>query len=239
MKKRLIALIGLMICLTSFAQVNVAARAGGGRHGHSHSGRNGHSHGDGLDIFQFVCIIGFIGLTTYGCSTLTKKRAKKKIYKSGLDYKLVEKEISDAYFAIQKAWAGGDMTPARKYMTQRLFEKHQKKLAKMAKANKKNICEDIQLISITPWTFRKNGAEKICVKIKGSMVDYIVRTPSKNSPNNFFAKAWIGIGKIAQNCSLTRYKPQSFQEYWTFIKNPQGHWELDRILSYSSTWSFQ
>ena len=233
MKKRLIALLIVLICLGSLAQFNVAARAGGGG-GHG-GGHGGHSHGGGsrslnpLEMLRNIGCLGCLGLATYGFSTISQKRAKRKIDASGLNYKRIVIEISDAYFAIQKAWAGGDMTPAKRYMTQRLFENHQKKLAKMANATKKNICEDIKLISITPWRFSKNGFEKICVKIEGSMIDYIVKTPRKDGSDGFLAKSWRGIRKMVENCSSKRYKSECFAEFWTFIKNSQGHWQLDRI----------
>lgn len=241
MKKRLIALLSLLICLGSLAQFNVFARAGGGGGhgggggggrggGHSHGRR--HSHGGGgrsLGPLETLCVLGCSGLVAYGVSTISKKRAKRKIDASGLNYKRIVIEISDAYFAIQKAWAGGDMTPARRYMTQRLFENHQKKLAKMAKSNKKNICEDIELLSVTPWRFSKNGFGKICVKIEGRMIDYIIRTPKKDGSDNFLSKSWRNVREMVGNCSSKRYKPECFAEFWTFIKNSQGHWQLDRI----------
>ena len=226
MKKRLIAFFSLLICLGSLAQFNVFARAGGG-HGGGHGGS-----GRSLNPFEILCMVGAFGLITYGVSVMSKKRAqsaKRKIDASDLNYKHIVIEISDAYFAIQKAWAGGDMTPAKRYMTQRLFENHQKKLAKMAKSNKKNVCEDIKLISVTPWRFSKNGFEKICVKIEGSMIDYIVKTPRKDGSDNFLSKSWIGLREMVGNYSSKRYKPECFAEFWTFIKNSQGHWQLDHI----------
>ena len=114
-------------------------------------------------------------------------------------------------------------------MTQRLFEDHQKKLGKMAKSNKKNICEDIQLLSITPVSFRPNELWQMRVKIKGSMIDYIVKMPKENASNNFFSKALRQTRQKIGNYLPSRYKSRAFEEYWTFIRNSQGIWQLDAI----------
>ena len=246
MKKKLISLLGLLLFSITLAQFNVDARAGGGGGGGGGGGYHRHrnerndpsdshdndnnSEDNSPNTYMYIALFVLAGPALKGFSIMRKQYLRKKLHTHGIDYIYMEKEITNAYFAIQKAWAQGDMTPAKSYMTQRLFENHQQKLEKMAKSNKKNICEDIQLLSITPISFNQNNElGRLRVKIKVSMIDYTIKIPKENASNNFLSKAWRQTRQKIGNFSSKKYKQKPFEEYWTFIKNSQGNWQLDAI----------
>lgn len=53
------------------------------------------------------------------------------------NYKTVEKQVIDAYYTIEEAWAEGNMKKAKKYMSKDLYENFQTKLGWMEINNQK------------------------------------------------------------------------------------------------------
>ena len=121
--------------------------------------------------------------------------------------------MADAYMAIQEAWANMDMTPAKRYMSDELFDNFQTQLNWTKYKNQKHIMENIQLLNALPVAVhddRDNSRDYVWFYIKGKMVDYTIDTNTQ----------LIVEGKTM---------PSSFVEYWQFIRK-DGRWVLNKIL---------
>ena len=92
-------------------------------------------------------------------------------------YDFVQNRVKEVYFAVQNAWAEGDMKKAEDMVTEALFRKYQKHLDAQKRDGEKNVMEDIVLKSAVPVyakDFTQNEHDYLWVKIEGSMVDYVI-----------------------------------------------------------------
>ena len=128
----------------------ISLRAGGGTSSSggssgTSSNRTTTSNGSGTTSNPFsriIDIIIFITIASIGSIVLyvkvLKSSFKSKKYMKLLDdkdiawkYKDIERQVINAYYIIQQAWADGNMSPAKDYMTNDLLENFQTKLKKI------------------------------------------------------------------------------------------------------------
>lgn len=130
------------------------------------------------------------------------------------NYKKVEKQVIEAYYTIEEAWAEGNMKKAKKYMSKDLYENFQTKLGWMEINNRKNILKKIKLLNVKPVSIHDDeddSKDLIWFYIKGKMIDYIINTKTQEKING----------------STT---PSSFVEFWKFTKTKNNRWVLSKIL---------
>lgn len=133
---------------------------------------------------------------------------------SAWKYKKIQKQVHDAYFLIQKSWSNMDMTPAKRVMSEDLYESFQTKLNWMSFKNQKNVLQKIKLIEAVPVSLyddENNTYDHVWFYITGSMVDYIIDTTTNMKIN----------GKTSS---------KKFSEYWQFTRKDNGIWVLNKIL---------
>ena len=210
-------------------------RAGGGSSGGGGGGGGGSSGGSSSShhsssgrpasplatLFQIITIpLVFFSSSIIFYIQLTKRSRKaKRLMKqmmqsdSAWKFKEISADVADAYMAIHEAWANMDMTPAKRYMSDELFDNFQTQLNWTKYKNKKHVMENIQLLKSLPVAVhddRDNSRDYVWFYIKGKMVDYTIDTNTQ----------LVVEGKTA---------PSSFVEYWQFIRK-DGRWVLNKIL---------
>ena len=237
--KRILSLLVLLGLVLLSCTPATLARAGGGSGsagkggGSSHSSRgssgrthHGHyygphhtPHGANHYSIQSIIMLSSSIISIVYIIVIFKKRhlikAKLKtrygMMKNKIDYKSLNLRVQEAYFAIQKSWANGEMTQASKFMVPELIESFNLKLKWLNFSNKRNIMKKIKLIDEYPISFDYKTKDKMWVYIKGKMVDYTI---------DFEKNEIISGANTAK----------SFVEYWLFIKNENDEWVLSKIL---------
>ena len=143
-----------------------------------------------------------------------KTMANADAIQTGSSYDFVQNRIKEVYFAVQKAWADGDMKKAEDMVTEALFRKYQKHLDAQKRDGEKNVMEDIVLKSATPVyakDFTQNEHDYLWVKIEGSMVDYVILEET---------------GYILEGTK----DDLPFCEYWRLTRRRDGNWVLAEIM---------
>lgn len=215
-------------CSAILLRAGGGGSSGGGSSGGGSSG-SGSSHysGTGRQSTLFESIIHFIMMPFVLFSSsilfyykLTKRsRKSKKLMKQMMQsdnawkFKDISAIVNKSYIAIQTAWTNMDMTPAKQYMSDELYESFQTKLNWMSCRNEKNILENIQLIQALPVAVHDDcddSRDYIWFYIKGKMVDYIIDTNTQLKVSGSTA-------------------PASFVEYWQFTRE-ENNWVLNKIL---------
>lgn len=147
-------------------------------------------------------------------SRLSKKLMKKlKASDDSFKYKDIKSSVKESFFAIQSARTNMDMTPAKYYLSDELFENMQSKLDWMSFRNELLVLKNISFLSVLPVAVHDEPGEDkdfIWFYIMGSMSDYIINTATqlKTSGDTI---------------------PAFFMEFWQF-KRKDGHWVLNKIL---------
>ncbi len=204
----------------------IPLRAGGGGGG---GGGGGHSHSSGSSrpptlfesiVEMIVFPFFFFSSTIFFYIQLTKRATKsKKLMKQMMKsdnawkYQDISTTVSDAYFAIQRAWADMNLPSAARYLSEELYDSFKIKLNWMAYRNEKNVLDKIRLVQALPVAVNDdpdNSRDYIWFYIKGRMVDYTINTETQM--------------KISGSTHST-----TFVEYWQFIRRGND-WVLHKIL---------
>ena len=220
---------------TFYSATIVPLRAGGGSSGGGGGGGGGGSSGgssshhsssgrpasplETLVHMITMPIILFASSIVFYIKLSKRSRKAKKLMKqmtqsdNAWKFKEVSADVADAYMAIQEAWANMDMTPAKRYMSDELFDKFQTQLNWTKYKNQKHVMKNIQLLKALPVAVhddRDNSRDYVWFYIKGKMIDYTIDTNTQ----------LVIEGTTA---------PASFVEYWQFIRK-DGRWVLHKIL---------
>ena len=189
---------------------------------HSTTGSRGYGGGVLSNILSAILmlILLFIGTIIFYFKVLRSSFHSKR-YMRILDnqdvtwnYKNVERQVIDAYYIIQEAWAEGNMDKAKVHMSKELYENFQAKLEWMEVKNRKNVLKKIRLVNLKPISIHDdldNHKDFIWFYIKGKMVDYIIDTQTNE--------------KLEGNDKAT-----SFVEFWKFTRTEEDRWVLSKIL---------
>lgn len=229
--KKIIKIL-LVILFVFLSTTTVYARAGGGSSGGSGGSSGGGSSSRGTSthhtnsnrqssLLERIISIGCIMLIGSAGIIIVKYRIKKagiktkhNFKKTSWDYKATRQRIIDSYYIIQESWQKGDMTEAKDYMDESLYENFKIKLNWLEVANKKNIMKKIKLLQAYPISLyddKDDSKDNMWVYIKGKMIDYTINTETNE----------IVDGNTRNN---------SFVEFWQFTKNEKNNWVLTKIL---------
>ena len=202
---------------------STGSSSSGSSSGHHTSGTR--SYGTGGVISNILSAILMVILLCIGtivlyCKVLRSSFNSKR-YMRMLDdkditwnYKNIERQVIDSYYAIQEAWAEGDMKNAKGYMTKELYENFQSKLEWMEVKKRKNVLEKIRLVNVKPVSVHDDSDDKkdlIWFYIKGKMVDYMINTET--------------LERVGGSMKAT-----SFVEFWKFTRTKDNRWVLSKIL---------
>ena len=217
-----------------FGTYIVSLRAGGGSSGggggggsSSSGGSSSHHSGnrrpasplETLVHFITMPIIFFASSIVFYIKLSKRSRKAKRLMKQMMQgdnawkYKEVSTDVEDAYTSIQGAWANMDMTPAKRYMSDELFDEFQTQLNWTKYKNQKHVMENIQLLKALPVAVhddRDNSRDYVWFYIKGKMIDYTIDTNTQ---------------LVVEGNTM----PASFVEYWQFVRK-DGRWVLNKIL---------
>lgn len=195
-----------MLC--SFPEMALARAGGGG----SRSG------GGWVNLFVWPVVLIYSALLTH---LVRKKSQESKALLSQLyaldsawDLNKIKARIEVAFFKIQEAWMQRDQDLASEYMSERLYQKHKVQTDQMIAENRKNILEGIDLIEaeiVQIADFKDDSRDSIWVYIKGSMIDYIVNSETR------------------EVISGDEVRDSTFKELWKLVKNADNNWVVDEI----------
>lgn len=199
---------------------------GGGGSGGSSGGGTHHYHSRPRSLLEqivsyiLMLISLFLSAIIFRLKLSKYARNSKKLMRmlnntdSAWKYKKVLSQVKQAFMSIQTSWSNLDMTPAKQYMTEELFESYQTKLAWMKIRKEKNILKHIKLIESVPvsvYDDKDDTKDFVWFYIRGRMVDYTINTETHE--------------KVKGNTF-----PENFAEYWKFTRNANGNWILAKIL---------
>lgn len=187
---------------------------------HYHSGNTGKTNPLATLLYMILFpLVVFSSSIVFYFQISKRSRKAKKLMKAmqksdqAWKFKDISASVEESYFAIQNAWADGDMTPAVPYMSADLLENFQIKLNWMKYKNQKNVMEKIRLIRALPVAVHDdadNSKDHVWFYIKGKMTDYILDTQTH----------LVVEGSTS---------PSSFVEFWKYIRK-DDRWVLDKIL---------
>lgn len=206
-------------------------RAGGGSSGGSHSssggsssrhyGSRGYSSPLSTIISAIVFMLIIFASTIILYFKVLRASFNSKRYLRLLDnkditwkYKTIEKRVIETFYIVEEAWTNNDISKAKDYMDNDLYENFKSKLEWMDINNRRNILKKIRLVNLKPvsvYDDKDDNKDLIWFYIKGKMIDYIVDTKTKS----------IVSGDT---------KNRSFVEFWKFVKNENNEWVLSEIL---------
>ena len=187
-----------------------------------------------MGSFSWLSVVFLQRALAYPRFKIHNKRTKRKLDRAGIDYVEVKEEITKAYLEIQRAISQGDVVPVKGYMVEKFFKKQQNKLFKLARSCKRNIRENVELSLVEPVYFSKKKLfEKICFRVEGSRINYVVKTPREQAANRFL-NAWSVVWEKVKGCLLENYlsgecEPRLFAEYLTFVRSDQDKWKLRSV----------
>jgi predicted lipid-binding transport protein (Tim44 family) len=122
--------------------------------------------------------------------------------------------VRTTYFAVQKAWSNLDMTPAKRYMSESLFDNFQTQLNWMKLKDQRNILKKVKLkeaIPVSLYDSEDDTQDLVWFYIKGRMIDYTIDTKTNMK---------IDGSSVAEG----------FCEYWQFVRREGNTWVLNRVL---------
>lgn len=208
-----ILLVGFVILL--LAPADLYARAGGGGGGGGGGGRGG-------GVIKLIALIIYLVYSGIVWAIIRRKESRAtllldQLARTDLTWgrAAIHDRIEKVYYLVQEAWARRDQSIARSAMSDRLFELHSEKSARMRADHRKNILNDVRLRKaeiVEAVDFRDDSLDRLWVVIHGSMIDYIVDD------------------RTDQVLEGNPEKNEAFKELWKFVRGPNG-WVLDEIDS--------
>lgn len=202
---------------------------GGSHHSSYHHYYHGSTSGNVRTVSSVIgSILFYVLFFGIGIFSIIKFRHKissaKKNSKKEMDilddkdnawkYSNIQVQVERAYYEIQNAWAKQDMSSARAYMDDYLYENFQSKLEWMKMKRQKNVLKNISLVKASPvsvYDDKDDSNDFVWYYICGSMVDYTIDLDSQ---------------KIIKG---NKFK-SSFTEYWKFVRKDNDKWVLAEIL---------
>ena len=196
----------------------------GGSPSGSHSGRGNHSTrpmsllGRILNymifgfLFFFSAIIFYVKVLR---ASINSRRLLKMIDDKDptWNYKIMEKQVIQAFYSIQESWTNMDMTSSKNYMDDDLYEQFQMKLEWMKMGDKQNVLKRIRLVDLKPISIHDDEEDErdlVWFYLKGKMVDYTIN---------------IGTNEKIEGSNYAK----SFVEFWKFVRK-EDRWVLAKIL---------
>ena len=122
--------------------------------------------------------------------------------------------VNEMFMAIQNAWMGKNMEPARRFLSDQQFDVLQNGVAEYVKNGTANKLDGMHINHMTPVEVTSSGGyDTVKVLINATSIDYTVdeRTGQIVNP------AELGDGKT----------PSTFEEYWTFVRKIGAQSKLD------------
>lgn len=240
MKKRSFIILLIFIFIIS-VPISVFARAGGGGSGGSGGGsggsggssssssssyynnsndRNRRSNplGSIIGTIVVISIIARNNITKRISVIINNRKARtvlRRLRNEGYqwNYNEIEKRVEVIFFKVQEAWTNNDMSIAREFVSDKIYELYNSKLQWMRINNKRNVLDKIRLLESKPVgvvSFINEENDFIWFYVRASLIDYTM-----NEMN----------GQVVEG-KTTRTR---FDEYWKFIWGENG-WVLDEIL---------
>ncbi len=215
--------------ITSLRAGGGSSGGGGGSSGGGSSSHTNHSNtanrGNNNPYSAILGLVGFVlvssGATLVYRFRLSKyARNTKKLMKllqkkdSAWKYKNIQRQVSKAYFVIQRAWTALDMSPAKLYMSEELYQSFETKISWIKYKNQRNVLKRIKLLDAAPVSLHddpEDTDDHVWFYIKGSMIDYTVDAET---------------GERLDGSPI----PESFVEYWQFKRTSDDRWVLNSIL---------
>lgn len=143
------------------------------------------------------------------------KELLKKIsmYDNTLEYKTLRERVAICFYIIQESWMKNEISRARNYMSEKLYNLYSNRINELRTSNRINIAEDIILVNTKPIEVNIGEADNndyIWMYVKGTRKSYQLDAETK-----FAIKETLNKG--------------TFKEYWKFIRGSEG-WILDETL---------
>ncbi len=118
--------------------------------------------------------------------------------------------VKDMFIKLQKEWSKGNLSPLRKYFTDRLYNHLEMELIDLMEKKQRNVIEDINIKNVEIIHREKENSHEVAIaEIDAEMVDYIVDE----------------FGNIIKG---SKDKPVKVKEYWVLVGSGLN-WKLDDI----------
>jgi predicted lipid-binding transport protein (Tim44 family) len=122
--------------------------------------------------------------------------------------------VREVFFPVQSSWSGRDVSPSRPYVSDALYKRHELQLEGLERQNRVNRIEDLALDEV-----------------------YIVRVVNvtDDGQDRFVAflecraRDWMEDTRTGEMVNGNKLAQTTFQQYWSFVRDPQRGWVLDEI----------
>jgi hypothetical protein len=153
---------------------------------------------------------------------LAVRRAKKaedtaRVAQAGDGYWAPEDlkaRVRECFFPVQSSWSARDVSPSRPYVSGALYKRHTLQLEGLERQHRVNRIEDLQLDDVE------------IVRV----VD--VTDDDKDRFVAFLqcrARDWMEDTETGQMVNGNKFAQTTFQQYWSFVRDPERGWVLDEI----------
>ncbi|MEF9935030.1 MAG: Tim44-like domain-containing protein [Clostridium sp.] len=125
----------------------------------------------------------------------------------------LKNRASDVFYGYATGWMNRDLNFSREYLSERYFEEVNSKLQWMSVRGEVNILKDYKLLNLTPVSVVDRPGDNddvVWILVEASSIDYTINE------------------KTNQVIDGDQRYPNSYSEYWRFIKE-RGNWVLDDI----------
>jgi Tim44-like domain len=122
--------------------------------------------------------------------------------------------VREVFFPVQSSWSLRDVSPSRPYVSDALYKRHELQLEGLERQHRVNRIEDLALDEV-----------------------YIVRVVNvtDDGQDRFVAflecraRDWMEDTRTGEMVNGNKLAQTTFQQYWSFVRDPQRGWVLDEI----------
>jgi hypothetical protein len=122
--------------------------------------------------------------------------------------------VREAFFPVQSSWSQRDVSPSRAYVSDALYKRHELQLEGLERQHRVNRIEDLALDDIDivrVVNVTDDGQDRFIAFLQCR------------------ARDWMEDTKTGEMVNGNKLAPTTFQQYWSFVRDPQRGWVLDEI----------
>ncbi|MFL5848083.1 MAG: TIM44-like domain-containing protein [Solirubrobacteraceae bacterium] len=122
--------------------------------------------------------------------------------------------VREAFFPVQSSWSQRDVSPSRAYVSEALYKRHELQLEGLERQDRVNRIEDLALDDIDivrVVNVTDDGQDRFVAFLQCR------------------ARDWMEDTETGEMVNGNKLAPTTFQQYWSFVRDPQRGWVLDEI----------
>jgi hypothetical protein len=122
--------------------------------------------------------------------------------------------VREAFFPVQSSWSQRDVSPSRPYVSDALYKRHELQLEGLERQHRVNRIADLSLDEVDivrVVNVTDDGKDRFVAFIQCR------------------ARDWMEDTETGEHVNGNKHAQTTFQQYWSFVRDPQHGWVLDEI----------